>query len=125
LSSFFFSNASYVQFRYRVDQSTSGKQLNEFEMSLLQEQPSRTTRPNPPIDDEALLNSARVRAMVGGVSPACLWRWERDPEVMFPPPDVVIKKRKYWRAGTIRGFSAARTTDGRAANRVIFEGPAK
>jgi hypothetical protein len=61
-----------------------------------------------PIDDEALLSTAQVRAWVGNVSAMCLWRWSRDERVRFPAPDVVINGRKYWYAGTIRRFSAGR-----------------
>jgi predicted DNA-binding transcriptional regulator AlpA len=28
-------------------------------------------------------------------------RWQRDPELNFPQP-IVIRKRKYWRRGEIR-----------------------
>jgi hypothetical protein len=90
---------------------------------MLLEQATRDTRPKPPIDDEALLGIALVLAMVGGVSASCLWRWQRDPAVMFPRPDVVIKTRRYWRAGTIRRFSAGLASDGRAANRVVRQDP--
>jgi hypothetical protein len=92
-------------------------------VSSPQEQTTRDTRPKPPVDDEALLSVALVLAMVGGVSASCLWRWQRDPAVKFPPPDVVIKTRRYWRAGTVRRFSAGFASDGRAANRVIKQDP--
>jgi hypothetical protein len=62
------------------------------------------------IDDETLLTSAQVRARVGNVSTMCIWRWTRDERVQFPAPDVVINKRKYWYAGTIRQFNAGRST---------------
>ena len=31
-----------------------------------------------------------------------LWRWTRDPRIRFPPPDVVINGRKYWKRKTLR-----------------------
>ena len=63
-------------------------------------------KPAQPADDDTLLTSAQVRAQAGGVSSMCIWRWTRDPRVMFPEPDVIINKRKYWMAGTIRQFKA-------------------
>jgi hypothetical protein len=56
------------------------------------------------VSDDSLLNSAQVRALAGNISVMCLWRWQRDPRVQFPPPDIIITKRNYWRAGTIKGW---------------------
>jgi hypothetical protein len=61
-------------------------------------------------DDEALLDSAKMRASVGGKSPMCIWRWQRDPKVRFPLPDLTINGRKYWYAGTIRRWKGDRET---------------
>jgi hypothetical protein len=58
----------------------------------------------PPFDDDTLLTSAQTRALVGGVTTMCIWRWQRDPRVQFPHPDVVINGRNYWRRGTIRSW---------------------
>jgi predicted DNA-binding transcriptional regulator AlpA len=60
-----------------------------------------------PADDETLLTSAQTRARIGGVSTMCIWRWMRDPRVMFPPP-VKINGRNYWRLGTLRRWDAER-----------------
>lgn len=57
--------------------------------------------PEPITIDDALLNSAQARAQVGDVTAMCIWRWQRDPRVRFPQPDVVINNRNYWRASTI------------------------
>lgn len=59
-------------------------------------------RSAPDLDDEALLNSAQVKALFSGVSDMAIWRWTRDPRVQFPEPDVRINGRKYWKRGTIR-----------------------
>jgi len=61
----------------------------------------------PSLDDDALMDSAQVRGSVGGKSNMCLWRWQRDPRVQFPAPDLVINGRRYWKAGTIRRWKAA------------------
>jgi hypothetical protein len=64
----------------------------------------------PILDDEVLLTSAQTRARVGGVSNMAIWRWQRDPRVQFPQPDVVINTRRYWRVGTLRRWQAERMT---------------
>ena len=53
-------------------------------------------------DEDAFLTSAQVRASVGNVTNMCLWRWQRDPRVLFPEPDRMINGRRYWFLGTIR-----------------------
>jgi hypothetical protein len=30
------------------------------------------------------------------VSRMCIYRWRRDPDVKFPPPDMTVKDRDYW-----------------------------
>jgi hypothetical protein len=47
-----------------------------------------------------LLGSRAVCATFN-VTDMTLWRWSRDPKVQFPPPDVVIRGRRYWRRDTI------------------------
>jgi hypothetical protein len=56
----------------------------------------------PPLDDEALLTAVQTRARLGGVSNMCLFRWQKDPRVQFPGPDLVINNRRYWKLGTLR-----------------------
>jgi hypothetical protein len=63
--------------------------------------------PHPSPDDQAMLNSTQVRALVGGVTTMAIWRWQRDPRVQFPLPDVVINHRNYWYAGSIRRWQAS------------------
>ena len=62
----------------------------------------------PPADEDTLLSSTQVRARYGDVSAMCIWRWQRNPAVRFPMPDVVITNRSYWRLGTLRRWDAAR-----------------
>ena len=57
----------------------------------------------PDLDDEALLNSAQVKARCGNVSDMCIWRWLRDDRVAFPQP-VKINKRNYWKLGDLRAW---------------------
>ena len=53
-------------------------------------------------DDEDLVPSPIVKKENGGISDMTLWRWTRDPRIRFPPPDVVINGRKYWKRKTLR-----------------------
>jgi predicted DNA-binding transcriptional regulator AlpA len=62
----------------------------------------------PALDDEALLNSAQVKARCGNVSDMCIWRWLRDERVAFPQP-IQINRRNYWRLGDLRAWQAKHT----------------
>ena len=53
-------------------------------------------------DDEDLVPSPIVKKENGKISDMTLWRWTRDPRIRFPPPDVVINGRKYWKRKTLR-----------------------
>jgi hypothetical protein len=45
-------------------------------------------------DRDELVPDKIVRAELGDITPMALWRWERDPDLNFPPP-IVIRKRKF------------------------------
>ena len=60
-----------------------------------------------PADDETLLSKAKILARYG-VSDTCIARWRADPRVRFPPPDLRINNRWYWRAVTLRRFEVER-----------------
>lgn len=73
-------------------------------------------------DDDALMTSAQVCQLVGGITLMCLWRWMRDDRVRFPAPDVVINRVRYWYRATVRRWQAERaaasvSTNGRAEKR--------
>lgn len=63
--------------------------------------------------DDLLLTSSQVRGACGGVTAMSLWRWERNPSILFPPPALRINGRKYWSRNAVRQFIAARAADGR------------
>lgn len=69
----------------------------------------------PPADDgDILLTATQMRALIGGVSTMCIWRWVRDPAVRFPPPlKIGTSNRNYWFLRDIRRWQAERV--GRAA----------
>ena len=46
-----------------------------------------------------------------GISDMTLWRWLRDPELGFPRP-LVINRRRYWREDEIKVWLASRPRDG-------------
>jgi predicted DNA-binding transcriptional regulator AlpA len=43
-----------------------------------------------------LISATAVRDLCGGISDMTLWRWLNDPELAFPRP-IHISKRRYWR----------------------------
>jgi predicted DNA-binding transcriptional regulator AlpA len=55
--------------------------------------------------DDKYVTSRQVRDELGGVSDMTLWRWENDPELGFPKP-IRINRRRYWRAAEISAFMA-------------------
>ncbi len=64
-------------------------------MQIIQPVEARAQKARPVLDDDTLLDSAAARATCGNVSTMCIWRWQRDPRVQFPAPDVVINSRRY------------------------------
>jgi hypothetical protein len=60
-----------------------------------------------------LLTSTGVKAALGNISEMTLWRWSKT--FGFPPPDLVIARRKFWRRRTIEAWVTKREAAGRAA----------
>ena len=58
------------------------------------------------IVSDTLLTSAQVRTMFGGMSDMTLWRWLSLPEMAFPKP-IYIGRRRYWREAEIAAWQAA------------------
>jgi len=54
-----------------------------------------------------LISSKRVRAIFDDVSDMTLWRWQNDPELGFPKP-IFVHRRKYWRESEIIDFIKSR-----------------
>jgi len=40
--------------------------------------------------------------------PRTISRWQNDPSVGFPPPDMTINDRNYWSDETLDAFDASR-----------------
>lgn len=48
-----------------------------------------------------------VRDLCGGVADMTLWRWVNDPDLNFPKP-LYIAKRRYWKEAEILAWLDAR-----------------
>ena len=55
-------------------------------------------------DDDDLIAASIVKRENGGVSDMTLWRWMRNPRIQFPPPDLVLNGRRYWKRRTLRQY---------------------
>lgn len=54
-----------------------------------------------------LVNSKTVMERLGQISRVTLWRYQNDPELEFPQP-VVLRKRRYWREDDLTKWVASR-----------------
>lgn len=50
-----------------------------------------------------LLAATAVRDALGGISDMSLWRWLHNPEMQFPKP-IYIGRRRYWRETEINAW---------------------
>lgn len=50
-----------------------------------------------------LLNSAKVRERLGGISSMTIWRYLNDDELNFPRP-ITIRSRRFWKSDEIETF---------------------
>ncbi|PRX37917.1 transcriptional regulator, AlpA family [Meinhardsimonia xiamenensis] len=50
--------------------------------------------------EKKLLPASAVRDICGNISDMTLWRWLADPDLDFPKP-VYISRRRYWREADI------------------------
>ncbi len=57
--------------------------------------------------DTALVPARVVRAELGGISDMTLWRWLRRPDLEFPEP-VLISRRRYWRRQDLEAWKRSR-----------------
>lgn len=53
------------------------------------------------------IQAATVRQMCGGISDMSLWRWLDNPELNFPRP-IYIGRRRYWKEADIVAWLEAR-----------------
>jgi predicted DNA-binding transcriptional regulator AlpA len=70
-----------------------------------------TQLPSSAAGDEVLLPVQQVLAWVGGISAMTLWRWLHSDRVRFPQPTLIVNKRRYWSAGSIRRWLTERGSD--------------
>ena len=60
------------------------------------------------MQDQNLMPAPAARRYLGNISDMCLWRWERNPEMGFPQP-IRINKRKYFRKADLDAFIERRS----------------
>jgi hypothetical protein len=53
-------------------------------------------------DDDDLVAAPTVKKEFGRISDMTVWRWQRDPHIQFPLPDIMINGRRYWKRRTLR-----------------------
>jgi predicted DNA-binding transcriptional regulator AlpA len=59
------------------------------------------------------LTSTQVRQRYGDLSEMSIWRWLRDPDMAFPRP-LVLRRRRFWREADLVAWErqrAARSSD--------------
>ncbi len=56
---------------------------------------------------ECLISASSVRRFLGGVSDMTLHRWLKDPDLGFPEPTIICRRR-YWKRGDIDTWLADR-----------------
>jgi predicted DNA-binding transcriptional regulator AlpA len=49
-----------------------------------------------PTDPYKLISAADVRTMFGDVTDMTIWRWLKDPDLKFPKP-IYVMRRRFWR----------------------------
>ena len=55
---------------------------------------------NPTTNTHRRIPASAVRQLCGGVSDMTLWRWMANPELCFPRPQY-IAKRRYWKEAEV------------------------
>jgi predicted DNA-binding transcriptional regulator AlpA len=64
--------------------------------------------------ENKLISANAVRDLCGGVSDMTLWRWLKDPDLEFPRP-AYIGKRRYFRQAEIFEWIEAQAEASRGA----------
>ena len=65
-------------------------------------------------DDDALLQTGKVARRYGRHIRS-IDRWLANPAVGFPPPDMVVNNRRYWRVSSLRQWEIRRALPAEAA----------
>ncbi len=63
---------------------------------------------------EGLITQAEAKRLAGGISDMTLWRWLNDPDLDFPRP-AYIGKRRYFRDAEIAAWIEAQAEASRGA----------
>jgi predicted DNA-binding transcriptional regulator AlpA len=60
-------------------------------------------------ENELIQAGSMRKSMLGGISDMSLWRWLNDPDLAFPRP-VVIQRRRFWRKADVEAWIIQRST---------------
>lgn len=66
------------------------------------------------MENPRLISAAAVRELCGGVSDMSLWRWLNNPELEFPRP-IHIQRRRYWREAEMLAWIERQADEQRGA----------
>lgn len=61
------------------------------------------------LDQIKLVKASRLLELCGGISDMSLHRWLNDPELNFPKP-IYISRRRYWREADVIAWLEAQGT---------------
>jgi predicted DNA-binding transcriptional regulator AlpA len=63
---------------------------------MLAQQDHCSEEPGGPTEPHKLISAADVRTMFGDVTDMTIWRWLKDPDLNFPKP-IYVMRRRFWR----------------------------
>lgn len=64
--------------------------------------------------EKKLITAAATRALCGGISDMSLWRWLNSPELGFPKP-IYIARRRFFREAEVLAWIEAQASKVEAA----------
>ena len=64
--------------------------------------------------EKKLISPAATRELCGGISDMSLWRWLNSPEMAFPKP-IYISRRRYFREAEVLAWIEAQAAKAEAA----------
>ncbi len=58
-------------------------------------------------ENDRYLTKDSVKRRYGNCSNTTLWRWQNDPSIGFPAPDMVVSGKPYWLLSKLERFERA------------------
>lgn len=65
------------------------------------------------MEQNKLIGANALRILLGDVSDMTVWRWLQNPELGFPRP-VYIARRRYWKEAEVENWIQAQAEKGAA-----------